>query len=114
MRTLLHNALKGLKNTDGGASPRLRMVEAIALKGRQIVLPPLRGFVGERPLLPGAYTPVCDLASFQDYTPVCDLSPILGLSNKTIAPPYGGGVGERLSWLLTSFNSFTSGLSKGF
>ena len=73
MRTLSHNALKGLKNTDGGVSPRLRMVEAIALKGRKIVLPPLRGFVGERLFLPGAYTPVCDLASLRDYTPVCDL-----------------------------------------
>ena len=102
MRTLSHNALKGLKNTDGGVSPRLRMVEAIALKGRQIVLPPLRGFVGGGLSHPGAYTPVCDL------------SPLRGLSNKTKAPPYGGGVGERLSWLLTSFNSFISELSERF
>ena len=26
MKRLSHNALKGLKNTDGGVSPRLRMV----------------------------------------------------------------------------------------
>ena len=90
MRTLSHNALKGLKNTDGGVSPRLRLVETIALKGRQIVLPPLRGFVGERLLLPGAYTPVCDLASFQDSSLTAD------------------------SWLLTSFNSFISELSERF
>ena len=77
--TLSYNALKGLKNTDGGVSPRQRLVEAIALKGRQIVLPPLRGFVGERLFLPGAYTPVCNLASLQDYTPVCDLTSLRDL-----------------------------------
>ena len=79
MRTLSYSALKGLKNTDGGANPRQRLVETIALKGRQIVLPPLRGFVGGGLLHPGAYTPVCNLASFQDYTPVCDLAPLLDL-----------------------------------
>ena len=87
---LSYNALKGLKNTDGGVSPRLRMVETIALKGRKIVLPPLRGFVGDALFHPGAYTPVCDLASFQDSSLTAD------------------------SWLLTPFNSFTYGMSEWF
>ena len=34
---------------------------------------------GERLLLPGAYTPGCDLASLRDYTPVCVLASLRDL-----------------------------------
>ena len=46
-------APKGQKITDGGANPRFMVVETIALKGRQIVLPPLRGFVEDGLSHPG-------------------------------------------------------------
>ena len=43
-----------------------------ALKGRQIVLPPLRGFVRDALFHPGAYTPVCDLTSLWDFSLTAD------------------------------------------